>query len=245
MRTKHLAWIIAFACMCVGVGIWAVLRRGSTPAAADGSALQPLRPQATEVGVGTPGLTPRDFGEQIRLAVHSAVSSLTKPASGADSLVTAVGDAAAMYATDNPDNFEAYCQAHNIQPLSATAPDPEYVSVMWSEFFAWFRTSIVDVGNITVRWRLQNGIDAGQHETSFVRTTSRDSARPFWLRLPESQRQSIEIVLPLVSEDLDRRIFESQLGLEFGYDPETSEWLLLRTRHYNVPNEHRVVEAPV
>jgi hypothetical protein len=185
-----------------------------------------------------------DAGDLLR-HLGAAVVTLAQAPPHAETLVHSVAEAIRTYTSENHADFDAYCTLHGIVPISLTAPDPDAAPYMWSLFHSWFKTSIVKHDELAVRWRVQNGVEIFVDDTNSIRMVSRDNARAFWMQAEPRDRNSIEVVFPIVAQDLDGVIFESRLGLEFGYNPATSSWVLLRSRQYDVPAKTRIVEAPV
>jgi hypothetical protein len=183
--------------------------------------------------------------DELRRNLEKAMSSLPQSVPAPDALMQSLNDALHAYASESISHFETYCGLHGIASFDSTATDPAYVPYMWSQFHAWFKTAIVNHDEIAVRWRVQRGMDQTVDDVQSVRTASRDGARAFWMQAEPRDRNSIEIVFPMVAKDLDGVIFESRWGLEFGHDPATGNWVLLRSRQYDVPASTRIVETPV
>lgn len=206
-------------------------------------------PHAEQAGVGGPLAGPMSPASaqpgELHATLEKALSNLPPSAPAPGVLIQSINDTLHAYVSEDISEFDAYCSLHGIDSLDSTASDPAYVPYMWSQFHAWFKTAIVNHDELTIRWRVQGGVDQVVDEAQSVRTASRDVARAFWMLAALRDRRSIEVVFPLVAKDLDGVIFESRLGLEFGYNAAAGSWILLRSRQYDVPANTRLVEAPV
>lgn len=245
MNPKYLATaVIAAAAILALVVVWL-----STPPSvrhADGVSESSLVPS----GRATPAATiSRDesgfFVQRFESTVRRLAASLSHEVPAPESLARGAREILVAYASEHVDAFETYCLSNEILPLAATSSDPRESEATWSGFAQWFQTSLIDHDAVQVRWRLRAGRGEAPVDWVILRTTTRDAARPFWLAQKDSDRMTVEVVMPLTSRDLDGRVFESSLGLEFGFDPASGSWRLVASRHYDVPHDVRLVEAPV
>jgi hypothetical protein len=157
-----------------------------------------------------------------------------------------VGVRDALFAVAGTDitAFDEYCETYGIIPLSKTAPSADSVRSALKDYQAWFMSAILDTDSIEVRWIVRSGIEF-QPEFQSRYSRSRDNARAFWTSLLGKDRNSLEITIPIVAHDLNGTVFDAKFALEFGFDPATERWILVRGHYYDVPNEIQIVTGPI
>ncbi|MCL4221079.1 MAG: hypothetical protein KJZ65_06890 [Phycisphaerales bacterium] len=152
-----------------------------------------------------------------------------------------VRDVMTAYLSEHLAEFNGYLESMGVEPIGkGESGDSE----QWLAFRRCFADARFDPASAKVMHRISRGAALSDANADSMRMSERPEARPGWARSPsESYELRVKGLFRAYAADSPQ--FEATLGIEFAHNPGTQEWVLIRTRLYDVPDGVMVVDPPV
>ncbi len=234
-HTRQPVFIAATVFVIVGGALLLVVlvsgRGGSTasPRNPSNSTLADAQVQdATETRRGTP------LGEhQIEAIALHASSHAPYPGGKRASLQNAIADTLRVYASGTLEDWLAYLDTHGIPRPAVVESNPEFASRLWRSSQDFFRSMRVDSDGTRVVRNSEPGEPSRRDELIDNPATDepgrfvvrRSGGRDILGAIPESQRETVRVVIPGTFKGMTDALFDGELFMEFTYDPDNRAWI--------------------
>lgn len=158
-----------------------------------------------------------------------------------NSFRAAARDAVAAYLSEHRTEFNTYLGSMGVSPIGEYGSSD---SEQWLAFRRCFADARFDPSSVVMVQRMRGGTLLANSSSGSVRMSERPKARPDWARSPrDSYEFRVKGLFRAYAAGSPQ--FEATFGIEFAHDPGTDQWVLIRTRLYDVPDGVMVVDPPV